>query len=438
MTAHLSSLFEYTYKDPPEFIVFAHSASNRLFYTLDFMIKRIWQSNYVFTDNPDTFEHSDKIKINYSHNFFPQAINVFPLSLLDKTGVDKQFKPIFKVDKHTHYSEDIFSKVFYCISRYEEWQNHFTPDIHQRFEAASSVFKDILHYPFLDKDIALFKAHIQSLYPSFQPKVFYKEIYTYDLDNILAFKGKPIWRSIAALMKHLLKQEYNLFQHRINVLLHHHPDPFEKVYHDIAEWLKEKDIIFFILCRSDTKYDRAAHLTHPDSIRILKQLQHFAHIGLHSSYYSMNDMHLIQREKNMLEHILKQNIIASRQHYLRMNISTTPQLLIQQGIAYDFTMGFATQAGFRAGTSYPFYYYDLNKEKSTSLLMIPFCAMDGAYFNYQHISAEAAITGIQNIQTKIQQIGGYFIPLIHEITLSSLFHPDANVWRTFLLHGRAK
>lgn len=428
----LTQLFHHPLPDSPEIIVYSTFSNPRLHYVLDFIIKQVWQKNYILTTDLQVFQQSDKIKINYTKNYCRDAINVFPLPILQSKGIDKHFQPSFEVTPTGFYTEDIFSKVFYHLSRYEEWQKNFLPDKHQRFEAPASA--PLQYLPFIDISIHSFKEYIQSHYTFFETPYSYKEIYTFDLDNILAFKGKPLYRNIGAFLKHLIQQDYHLLKERWKVLLHKQQDPFEEVYAFIHTLSKKYPIIFFILCRSNTSYDRAASLHHPHTVKVLEYLRSFAHIALHPSYYSMHNESKIQTEKKQLETILKNPITASRQHYLRMDISDTPKYLIRQGIQFDFTMGFASRAGFRAGTSYPFCYYDFDTETITPLQFVPFSAMDGAYFNYQQLSAEAFKDELCTIRKQIQKIGGYFIPLFHEITLSPLFHTDALLWRKFLEH----
>ena len=429
----LNPLFYINIPDNPEVIVYSEIKSNRLLYALNFVFHRIAQKKYVLTNDIVSFQQSDKVKINYSENVMQGCINIFPLSLIKSKGIDKMYSPNFSVQKEDFYFEDIFSKVFYFLSRYEEVQGNFLPDKHQRFEMNVINHKEIYSSPIVDIAVRQFFQYIQRYYIAFQIPYFYKVIYTFDLDNILAFKGKPIWRSAGAILKHLSKKEWSLLKKRVNVLFNNAQDPLEEVYNFIKILSQKHPVLFFVLCRSNTAYDRAASIDDEDTKRILNHLKDFAHIGLHPSYYSFNNEELIMKEKSVLEKVIQQKIVASRQHYLRMDIRTTPKLLVNQGFEYDFTMGFASVAGWRAGTSYPFYYYDFDTESTTSLLFVPFVFMDGAYFNYQQISIDKALNQIQSIEKQVRDTGGYFIPLFHEMTLSSLFFSKmAEEWRRYL------
>ncbi len=379
----------------------------------------------------DEFILSDKLKINYSENYIENCINVYPTPLITNY-LKTSFIPNFQITQNTFYEEDIFAKVFFFLSRYEEWFFQYQPDIHQRFEIHCSVFRAQLKTPVVDESIHRFKQYILQLYPQFQTPHFFQTIYTFDLDNILAFKGKSLFRTTGAFLKHLFKREFTFINERTQTLLSKKDDPFIEVYQFMEKLSQKHPVIFFILCESNTQFDRATNLQHSHTIATLKYLQSFAHIGLHPSYDTFSDETKLLNEKNKLEKILENRIIASRQHYLRMKISTTPKLLIKSGIQYDFSMGFASQAAYRAGTSYPFYFYDFETETTSNLLFIPFQVMDGAYFNYQKMSMEDSIQDLQNIYTTVQKLGGYFIPLFHEITLSPLFNRDALKWQSVL------
>ncbi len=432
LQSDLHSLFKLPSDLPTKIIVFSpHHQNTRLIYTLNFIFQRVWQKNYILTNNFDEFILSDKLKINYSENYIENCINVYPTPLITHY-LKTSFIPNFQITQHAFYEEDIFAKAFFFLSRYEEWFFQYQPDNHQRFEIHCSIFREQLKTPLVDESIHNFKQYILKLYPQFKTPYFFQPIYTFDLDNILAFKGKSLLRTTGAFLKHLLKQEYHLIDKRIKTLFFKQDDPFIEVYKFIKQLSQKHPVIFFILCESNAQFDRAANIQHPHSISTLKYLHSFAHIGLHPSYDTFSDKKKLLNEKNKLEKILETSIIASRQHYLRMKISTTPKLLIKSGIQYDFSMGFASQTAYRAGTSYPFYFYDFETETTSNLLFIPFQVMDGAYFNYQKINIEDSIQDLQNIYTTVQKLGGYFIPLFHEITLSPLFNKNALKWQSIL------
>ena len=146
--------------------------------------------------------------------------------------------------------------------------------------------------------------------------------------------------------------------------------------------------------------------------------QNFAFFGLHPSYNAGYNKHLLEQEIKELETQSGEKIALSRQHYLRFDIRTTPNNLLEQGIFADFTMGYASQAGLRAGTSHPFYYFDFNSEKRSDLLFVPFCVMDGAYTIYKNTETEEAFKQMMDLAQEIKKVNGIFISVFHERSFS--------------------
>ena len=50
----------------------------------------------------------------------------------------------------------------------------------------------------------------------------------------------------------------------------------------------------------------------------------------------------------------------------------TYRRLLKLSVREDYTLGYAGQTGFRAGICTPFYFYDLELEETTNLLLVPF------------------------------------------------------------------
>jgi hypothetical protein len=86
-------------------------------------------------------------------------------------------------------------------------------------------------------------------------------------------------------------------------------------------------------------------------------------------------------------------------------------------------MGYASAPGFRAGTSYPFHYFDFSKEQAADLLFLPFCAMDGAYYVYTNKNPEDAFNSLFSLAKEIKNTGGFFVTVFHERSFSNHLYP---------------
>ncbi|WP_317900141.1 DUF7033 domain-containing protein [Aurantibacillus circumpalustris] len=412
------------------FIIYAEQPTKRFSYTCGFIFNHFLKSNYKITSDVLEFKTSKHFKINYSHQKIEGAFQLIPQGLLNEIAITP-IKPIpsFKNEMIYFYennienvfSYDVFSAVFYFISRYEEWQD-FKPDVHGRFEAdASLLFQNKFHLkPVVDSWITELTESLKDFYPTLNlPAKTFKIISTIDVDNLYAYRAKGLIRTIGAGIKDMLKLDFKNLKERILVISGRKKDPFD-IYEDVSNFCFESKIplIYFFLFRTGTKYDRTVNPETSCYQSVFQSLKkNYALIGLHPSYHSSVNKDLLISEKNKLTEKVEEKITLSRQHYLRFNIRTTPKQLIENGFDTDFTMGFASSPGFRAGTSHPFYYYDFEVEQSNSkLLFVPFCMMDGVYTVYKNTSAEAAYTEMLTIAKEIKKVKGLFISVFHERT----------------------
>jgi len=426
----LNSLLNLHVKEnAPCFIVYSEHRSHRLDYVCEFIFNHALNVKVLLTDDRNLFHASSHFKINYSNKTLSGVFQIAPQGILfEKEILQEKPQAIFKNDFIYFFDEDVFASVFYFISRYEEWQS-FQPDTHQRFEAKQSLlFQYGFHLkPVLDVWILEFKNALVNFYPDINfPEKEFKVISTIDVDNLFAFKAKGFLRTLGASVKDLLKADFQNFHERFSVLIGKKKDPFD-IYESVSEFCLQNQIplFFFFLLKTGTVYDRTVNprtKVFQSVFEILKKNQ--ANIGIHPSYNSAFETNLLEEEINLLSEKAGQKIDFSRQHYLRFDIRSTPNELSKNGIVADFTMGFASSIGFRAGTSLPFYYYDFLTEKKGELLFVPFCAMDGAYFVYNNMDAETTFNSLLNIATEIKKVNGIFISVFHERTFYNHLYPD--------------
>ncbi len=412
----------------PTISIYCNKKSVRLNYVCEFIFNTVLKVNYNIYNSITEFEKDVNFKVNYSEEKFTNALQLVPCNLLfDNIVAVVNPVPFFKNDiiyvfetSNSCLHFDIFAAVFYFISRMEEWQS-FEADTHQRFEAKNSIlFQNNNHLkPVVEVWIEELKLELQKFYPKIIfPNKQFKIISTIDVDNLFAFKNKGFLRTSGGIAKDILKLDFKNLKARINVLSGKKKDPFD-IYESVSDFCAKQNItlIYFFLFKTGTKYDRTVNpksLAFKNVFKTVKDKN--ALIGLHPSYNSSVNKKLLQQEILNFSEALNKKVTISRQHYLRFNIKTTPKQLLQNGILADFSMGFASHVGFRAGTSQPFYYYDFTNEKKTDLLFIPFCAMDGAYLVYDKITPAEALNSLLNLANEIKKVNGLFITIYHERT----------------------
>lgn len=136
-----------------------------------------------------------------------------------------------------------------------------------------------------------------------------------------------------------------------------------------------------------------------------------AEIGLHGSFKSALDKSIFMEQKKTLESIIDEEIISTRQHYLRYDHQQTPLVHMESGIEIDSTLGLNKFVGFRSGTSYP-YPIEVNGKVVWEL---PLIFMDSSIYSDKSIDIKIAQNKIMDIIDKIEKTGG---------CLTINFHPD--------------
>ena len=150
-------------------------------------------------------------------------------------------------------------------------------------------------------------------------------------------------------------------------------------------------------------------------------------MGLHPSYASNGHLKQLQKEvkrfSTLTSHRPSERLKA-RQHYLKLYWPDTYRHLLAAGIQQDFTLGYADAIGFRAGMASPYYWYDLSAETPTRLLLYPFQVMDVTLKDYLGLSPKAAATTLKPLIDETRAVGGCFISLWHNSSLS-----DSDAWK---------
>jgi hypothetical protein len=440
--AALHKLFQLSpQKNAPEFLVYSSKLSERLNYTCKFIFENVLNCKCSVTDNKQVFKNSTAFRISYSTHSEKEIINISPYDLLFKTGVDENYRPEGTVKNgifYLHMSDascdlgyDIFSSVFYFISRYEEWQDFesaYGGEKHGRFELQQSIlFKELQHLkPVVNVWIEEFKTALLKFYPDIKfPQKKFQYISTVDVDNLYAYKCKGTTRTLGAIVNDILTFDFGNLGRRLKVIKGKLPDPFD-MYDEVNALCKNKNIplIYFFLQRSGTKRDRTINPSYPAFKEVFEKLNKSGiEYGLHPSYDSLTNPDLIKKELNFIQKSSGKQVNISRQHYLRMDIKTTPKHLFDNGMIADFTMGFAKGAGYRAGTFTPFNYYDLAAEKASELLMVPFAVMDGVYFIYSDTNASEAERQMMEMAEDVKKLNGIFMTVFHERTFDEKLYP---------------
>ena len=98
----------------------------------------------------------------------------------------------------------------------------------------------------------------------------------------------------------------------------------------------------------------------------------------------------------------------------------TTGILEKSGIKYDTSLGFAECTGFRRGTCHPFYLYDFEQNKTSTVLEIPLIVMDTTLRNkkYMGFAPEKTREDIFKLVDEVKKFNGIFSLLWHNTYFS--------------------
>ena len=327
---------------------------------------------------------------------------------------------------------DVFSAVFFVLSRYEE-QLPFEPDQHGRYPAQMSwaYRNNCLAYPIVWEWVKLLQQAIQQKYPLWEPRSpGYAHLPTYDIDLPWAYRHRGL-RGWGRAGLDVIKGDWPQVRARWQVCRHLQEDPYFTfpLLRELHATSKVRPRIFWLLADS-TREDSNPSWKSTAYQKLILEVKEWSDIGIHPSYYSWQDASVVKRDKNRLELITGTEVKHSRQHFLRLGLPATYRALLAAGVRHDYTMGFAAQAGYRAGTAVPFRWYDLEREEETALWVHPFVVMDVTLKQYQGYAAQEAAVVLKYLKDYCQKEALPFCTLWHNSSFSGL-HGWEGWWQVY-------
>jgi hypothetical protein len=415
-------------------LIYTPLVTPRVTYIFKLLLDDLLGLSFEFTDNPSFYQayqgpvlcydvqpvrRKEEIFIMSAGLLTEKSINSHQFGFIDFEG-SRAFYAVY--GKAADMPFDLFSAAFYLVSRYEEYLPHMR-DEHNRFSASSSMASQqgFLRIPVVNIwALALGKLLKNKFTEITLHPTTYRFIPTIDIDAAWAYKNKGGMRILGGYLKDVLAGNFAEIRMRTRVLAGGQRDPFDtyelmhKLHseHGLKPW-------FFILFADYGLNDKNIPVNNADFQTLVKSLADYAHIGIHPGYASNDYPETLKREITQLSGVLKREITASRQHFLKLSLPYTYRQLLEQDIQMDFTMGFAAEPGFRAGICTPFFWYDLEAEVATSLKLYPFALMDGTLRDYMKLDAEDALKIIEQLVDEVKKVGGTFISLWHNESLSN-------------------
>ena len=326
---------------------------------------------------------------------------------------------------------DPFAASFYLVSRYEECLETKRGK-YKRFPATESILSkyNLLKKPVVNIWANLLAEKLQKRFPALVfPERKFQFHSTVDIDNAWAFLHKGFFRTCGALAKATAKGHLQEVKNRLNVILGKEKDPYDSYdFLDSVFAGNEDKVTFFFLLGDYARYDKNIHHKNKYLRQLVQKTAARYNVGIHPSYSSSKKRgkKKLPVEIARLEKITGSKVKKSRQHFIRLLFPRNYRRLLKAGILEDFTMGYPSHTGFRAGICTPYYFFDLKKEKATNLKIIPFQVMDVTLRDYLGLSPLEATKEIEGLMAEVKKVGGTFVSIWHNETVT-----DLDSWKGF-------
>lgn len=407
-------------------------SANRLTFVLDWIFIEQLQLDYQLTSNQEEWSNYAGPKINYSkEHFYEDNLLIKPNGILFENTIQEQQLSIQRWKKTTvlFYNQpgkkipfDLFSAVFYLISRYEEYLPH-TKDMHGRYDLKQSAAftYSFLDVPLIDLWLFHFRQILESSFSIQLPKKEFQLLQSFDIDMAWKFLHKDKIRNYGAYLKSAIKADIKGMKQQISVMNEKVEDPFFSfpALKRLHEQYQIKPLFFILLAKRLSAYDRNTDPENPQMQKLVHQLAKCNEVGIHPSYQSHESKAILQEEIDCLSNIIKRPVSKSRQHFIKFTLPETYRNLIESGIKEDYSMGYALKNGFRASTSNSFLWYDLPVEKTSDLRIHPFAFMDASSKFHLKLSTDETFKEWTQIYRKIKEVDGTLISIWHNYILSN-------------------
>ncbi|UOY05179.1 polysaccharide deacetylase family protein [Muricauda sp. SCSIO 64092] len=400
-------------------LIYTHKITNRFSYTMKHIFVQLLGIEIGFTTKVEDFIKHQGPKITYTKQplqneffirsndlLFEQGINDIQIRVQDWEGIPC----FFATDERSNIPFDIFSASFYLLSRYEEYLPHVKDEL-GRFPPETSVAYE---HGFLDTPVVDLWSHkfLKILMARFsdimvKPKKYrFTSIVNVTTSHCFALRG--FGRSAAGFFYDLSGLKLSRMVKRIVVWFNPKKDPYDNFSRlvEIHKKFRAKTMFFFQFA-AYSAHDKNISI-HKNRFRyLIKSVADYSIVSLSASMAAGADVDTLKKEKMQLSNLINRPIKYSRMRYNKVFVPHTYRDLVEAEFTDDYSLGYTHYLGFRAGTSVPFPFYDINLEVQQPIKIHPFAVCD--YALRKHGNKEGIFAQLDQMYRKVKLVKGDFI-----------------------------
>ena len=325
-----------------------------------------------------------------------------------------QTKALFRTpdSEQVECTVDLPLAALLILSRWEERVIE-ERDQHGRIPASASVAyrERFLRRPVVDEYGMALRQALQWLMPNWRPIPSSMHVHvSHDIDTV----GLPF--SLRSAVGHTLRRHNPLATANdfLGMLPGFNPALLEMIRTLVTLCLR-RDLQPAVYWKGTTRGRKRKDYDpyHPKVRGMIKWLQKYEiEVGVHPSYNTFRSPDKLRREVLTIREILGTETMGGRQDYLRW----CPQTWLDWencGLAYDSSVGFADQIGFRAGTCIPYHPWVFELNRQARLVEVPLIVMDCTLTAYMKLDHDQSLIAVSECIEQCRRVGGVFSLLWH-------------------------
>jgi len=381
---------------------------------------------YEITGELNVFVGHEGVKFSYGTKPLGEETFIWSQGLLDEHGIDNydievipwgELPAFFPSPERSDVPFDIFAAAFYLITRYEEYLPQVKDDYGRYSPYESTAFKNnFLKLPLIDLWVQ--KLAVQLLgepLSTLSRKRTVNKLIAVEVATFSKYKKRGVVINTTAFVRHLRKLQLNRAWSQLKTLFNVEEDPYDncdkilelyKQYRGTRVRSKKQhlDLLFFFHLGDYNDQNTGVTYKSKSYLEAIKHIADYVRIGLRfSSNTSQKDVY---KEEKRFEELLKRPLHYTMAAHSKIAMPGHYKLLVDTKTMEDYSMGYVNEPGLRASTSFPFYFYDLDYEVQTPLLIHPYA------IHYNSISLKM-LNGqqqvLQEIMDNVKEVGGNFI-----------------------------
>ena len=360
--------------------------SVRLSYVLDFLREYVFIDKLVVLSDPREYILTEGAKIQYSENpIQTEQIRIHKDDFLYEVNPPVSYPSYSKIgnepglfrgqSQNADIDFDLFASLFFCLAGCDDYIDTSRDKWGRRSACNAFAYtKGFLEIPVVDGWISMLKVKLSKKFPGIRLKESVPSFeLTIDVDHPWAFKYRPRLKVLAGGIRDIMRGNFRAFQARISHLMQNEKDPYDQ-FDRIQAMAREFQIpVKYFFLMSDYAFpDNNEQLNTQAFKELVSDLAGNYIVGIHPSIRSNFNQAALKKEIDCFQYLTAEKPHISRQHYLADDSAQRYRRLIEHGIDSDYSKGYFDHSGFRSGTTRAHYWFDLERNEATNLLIFPF------------------------------------------------------------------